>query len=295
VGAGRILMQGIPVNWAAPLNQGLLAQWIALPQRLVGLTWRDGTAKNHDGTLTNMATGSATSGWGTTVRPGGYGELRFDGGDDTVTVPSRADLGFSGGPVLDKPFTVMGWFWFNDVTQDCGLITKGAGSGAGEWALWLSGLQNNLKIEIDNTTSGVWRTGEAPITAGPYQSQWVHIAATYDGLGNTWTAPQNGLVLYRNGVAVTNVGSSGGTYSGMAPSTNNVVFGFGAGRANHFSGKMDDVRIYARMLLPREVLATYLASLVGYANELRWQTWPIAAAPAVAHVTGVSVPRAAVF
>jgi hypothetical protein len=43
---------------------------------------------------------------------------------------------------------------------------------------------------------------------------------------------------------------------------------------NFFQGVIDDVRFYNRAPSASEIRALYQASLLGYPQELNWQTWP---------------------
>jgi len=85
------LNYGTPVNGMHPLNRGLSGWWKVLPLRSSGLLWSDlvGVAP---GTRQGMGAGSGTSGWGATTRRGGFGEMRFDGTDDYVSLPAVPGL-----------------------------------------------------------------------------------------------------------------------------------------------------------------------------------------------------------
>jgi hypothetical protein len=67
-----------PVNREHPLNRGRAAWWLAIPGRAAGPRLGDLAGFNH-AALTNM---DAASGWRSPTRPGGFGQLRFDGSDD---------------------------------------------------------------------------------------------------------------------------------------------------------------------------------------------------------------------
>ena len=75
-----------PINWADPLNDGLVSWFLAIPNQTAGTsTWRD-LCDLNDGTLTNFT--NVDQAWQTQGQPGGFGELGFDGSDDYVTHPS---------------------------------------------------------------------------------------------------------------------------------------------------------------------------------------------------------------
>ena len=62
-----------PINWADPLNDGLVSWWIAVPNYTAGTaTWRD-LCQRNDGTLTNFA--NVDTAWQTQGQPGGREHL----------------------------------------------------------------------------------------------------------------------------------------------------------------------------------------------------------------------------
>src|SRR4029077_5506129 len=74
-----------PLNRQHPLNRAVVGAWEVLPGLSGGALWYNLAGPYH-GTLTNMATAGGASGWGGTTRTGGYGEMRFDGSNDTVSI-----------------------------------------------------------------------------------------------------------------------------------------------------------------------------------------------------------------
>ena len=72
----RTLRTSNPVRRGHPLNQGCVAWWLTLPHTQGTATWFDLMGSYH-GTLTNM--GNANNGWRPTHRPGGFGDVLFDG------------------------------------------------------------------------------------------------------------------------------------------------------------------------------------------------------------------------
>src|SRR5215471_4571503 len=98
----RLLDYQQPVNWAAPLNRGLLGWWLVLPQRLGGSRWLDLVGRAAATLVTTLPSGS-TSGWGPSRRLGGLGELRFDGTN------GYADLG-APFPTLGSAYSWSLWY-----------------------------------------------------------------------------------------------------------------------------------------------------------------------------------------
>lgn len=79
------LLPGNAVNRSAPLNRGLTAWWLHLPNRLGcgGVTFRDLTGSYH-GTLTNSPT------WNGLRNPGGFGSLLFNDSNNYVTTSASS-------------------------------------------------------------------------------------------------------------------------------------------------------------------------------------------------------------
>lgn len=89
-------------------------------------------------------------------------------------------------------------------------------------------------------------------------NKWQHLCATWDG-----SADYNGIKLYRNGVEAT----TGGEENIIATSTDdtNQALNFGRNNANIYplDGKLDDVRIYNRVLGATEIADIYQAEDAG--------------------------------
>ncbi|MHC4166275.1 MAG: LamG domain-containing protein [Planctomycetota bacterium] len=184
----------------------------------------DSSGNGHDGTFV-----------GSPQWVGGYfgGALQFTGSPDMVTVPYSAQLN------PENQFTVMLWAnvepggtgWRAPISSRVpgyNLYAPAAGTGSGTWEFWV-GLN----------------PGWAQARPGPaiQEGEWIHMAAVYDN-GN--------MKLYGNG-------ELGPERSGaMVPNTENELrIGAGgppSGALHHFVGKIDDVRIYDRVLSVEEIL-----------------------------------------
>jgi hypothetical protein len=269
----RSLNYGSLINWAAPLNRGLLAWWLVLPMWARTKTWHDLTGR-YDGTLTNMGASSATSGWGTTRRPGGYGDVRFDGTDDLVVptaIPQLSGL---------SAFTYMGWLRHTT-------LTPAAEDGVYSQGLYPTGVlieaySDGYLYCYIGTTLGRYLHSTADVA-----NQWFHLTWVYNG---TAAANADRLICYHNGlgqpinldpgIPATLPATGGAVQLGRTESANTRCW----------QGGMDDVRLYNRALSHDEVRALYVASATGYQQELAWQVWPHAQVLAGAVVLGKAGP-----
>jgi hypothetical protein len=225
-----------PLNTVRPEARGLLRLWQVLPGRMGGTNWAD-VVSHQVGTLLGMApTGSTTSGWGTTKRRGGFGEMRFDGTNDYV------DLGTS--TVYDFPnttFTVSGWC---RATAAGYVIARRLGSGGtGGWFIRLNGdgTLNARIIDTGNTTAAE-RTS---LTTSALTGQWFHFLVVF--VTDTVTAATNDVTIYINGRLSQGARSTGAGLPyvvGAYPLTLGAI----SDPVAFLTGALDDVRIYASSL-----------------------------------------------
>ncbi|MFB3819286.1 MAG: LamG-like jellyroll fold domain-containing protein [Candidatus Methylomirabilales bacterium] len=163
---------------------------------------------------------------------GRYGNaLQFDGRDDWVTVPDAPDLDLTGG------MTLMAWVY---PTSSSGardvLIKEGAGYEIYNlYARQYGGSGSQATVRVN----GSLREASGP--ALPLNA-WSHLASTYDGTT---------LRLYVNGVQRAQVAAGGAiaTSSGVLRLGGNSLWG------EFFRGKIDEVRIYNRVLGAGEIQA----------------------------------------
>jgi Concanavalin A-like lectin/glucanases superfamily len=250
----------------SPLNRNLLAWWRALPLTMGGVIWHD-LSGHYPITLSNMAGGTATSGWGSTMRPGGHGELRWDGLDDQGNAgPILALDGASAVTIAlwanQRVLDVRGYFWNKLVsslfqtsieTFDDGFLYVEVNNGAASYGFF------------DYSTA---------VTAG----QWWHLCVVFDGSG---AANADRLKIYIDGRPQTL--SFAGTIGNTWPDLGNTptLIGCSSGGSSLFSGMLDDLRVQTRALSATDVRALYQASRAGYPSMLRWTTpWGLVPLPA---------------
>jgi hypothetical protein len=244
-----------PVDDKHPLNRGLAAWYLTLPGLDGGNRFYDLLGLNP-GTLTNMTTSS--SGWRGTTRPGGRGNLLFDGTDDYVNCGEAS--------FVPSSLTAACWFKASSLPGTTDLVSKfSSGGNQRSWQLTLT--VSSVGVLLDSTGSGTTitniSTGGGTVTTGT----WYHAAFTYDG---------STLRLYLNGIEKNNVAFA----SGIFASTANILLGSqNAGGFGFLNGLLDDVEIYARSLSAAEVKALYDSSLLGHPGRLRLVGAPHDAVP----------------
>jgi hypothetical protein len=255
-----------PINTSRPEARGLLRLWQVLPGRMGGTNWADLLA-HAPATLISMApTGSVTSGWGTTTRRGGFGELRFDGTNDYVT------LGTS--PVYDFPnatFTVTGWCRATSAGTVVG--KRLASGGTGGWFLRLNADGTLTARVLDG--GNVAAAERTSLTTTALTNRWFHFLAVF--VTDTVTAATNDVTIYIDGrlsqdarFSAANLPYAVGPYA--------LTVGAYVDPANFLTGALDDLRIYRGSL--GAVTAQKIAS-DPYASLVRRLPLPGAALAAV--------------
>jgi hypothetical protein len=155
--------------------------------------------------------------------------LEFDGIQNDVQVPTDPGLTPAG-------LTLTTWVKVApNMTSEA--IAKWAASGGGSYALSLT----NGSPELDLSLGG--SLARLAGTIAILDSQWHHIAGTYDGTQ---------MQVFLDGVNVGSASATGSIDSAQTP----LVLGLVAGR-------MDDVRVYGRALSSNEIASVYVALAEG--------------------------------
>jgi hypothetical protein len=198
--------------------------------------------------------------------------LNGTGSGDLVEIPDPDTAAFSQ-PTSGLGLTVEAWMrpdvlTFPGQTSDPYIYWLGKGiPGQFEWALRFY----SQDATRPNRISGyIWNPGkpEAGEGAGAYfedplvVGEWIHIAVCYEP-GDKDTVPAAGVHIYKNGVHRLGPPSPGTLYRtyNVVPVHGNAPLRLGA-RDNltfTFSGGLDEVAIYPRVLTADEVMANYNA------------------------------------
>ncbi|MEV0219753.1 sialidase family protein [Streptomyces sp. NPDC050704] len=166
------------------------------------------------------------------------GALDFDGTDDAVRLPYRDQL-----PLRTKDFTASLWFRYTATTGEQPLLWMG-GVGTTQPQVWLRGEPASDRIQgLITVRDGASAPRSASVrTTGAYNDgQWHHLALRRGG---------GQLTLFIDGTAASTADVPGSV-------SRNSPFGVHIGQKldsrAHFTGAIDDVRVYDRALSDAEV------------------------------------------
>lgn len=195
-----------------------------------GATTADASGNGHTGTITGAA-------WTTAGRFGNA--LVFTGTGQFVNV---AD-----GPLLDltNRMTLEAWVFPTVAPVDWRTIIAKQGTGVIAWFLYAG-------VDVNRPALGNLILGGERILRGPAAlpvGEWTHLAGTYDGVTQR---------LYVNGVQVASRAQTGTTLVTTGP----LRFGGNGVYGEYFQGRIDEVRIYDRVLTPEEIAADVLVPVV---------------------------------
>jgi hypothetical protein len=219
------------------VTSGLVGYWKF--DEGTGTSAADSTGNGNTGTLTNSPT------WQT----GQYGNaVNFDGSNDYVSVPDPG-----AGSVFDfangTSITVAAWVNLTSLPQDAIVLSKGATGGADN-ANYQMEIATNNHLYLSFTSGGVWQTAQS--TATVPVSGWHHYVVSQ-------TFGSASLQMYIDGAVIAS--DSGDT---SAPDVTNVALWFGADNEatagatdNELNGKIDEARVYNRVLSAAEVSRLY--------------------------------------
>ena len=218
------------------IGYGLVAHWTF--DETNGTILGDSSGNDVHGTLNGFSSQTNTH-W-VLGRVGGA--LHFDGTDDYVSFP--------GATLLNDlaPMTFAGWV-FRETDPDGGYIIAKRSGGAGYWRL--NSGNNDLSWVKAYTGEHPFYTSTSPTVL----DQWTHVAFTWNG-----QAYGVHTQLYLDGLQTTNPTRFNGSGSPISDEGNLFTIGNRPdGNISYFKGKLDDFRIWKRVLKPMEVLTLYEA------------------------------------
>jgi Concanavalin A-like lectin/glucanases superfamily len=143
-------------------------------------------------------------------------------------------------------FSAMTWvFWMNpaNISSTRGILDKYTSSANREWRIYLMA-GGELRLSIANGTKGYQERNT--IKFKPALNVWTHVAIVYNA---------GAFNVYKNGVLVSTFGNFTSPYTSIQNTTTKVRIGLRQAGGEHFSGKLDEVRIYNCALSVAEILA----------------------------------------
>lgn len=220
---------------AGGTTQTSLANGLALYYRFddgTGTTASDSSSNSDDGTLTN---GPLWSSAGQI-----QGTIDFDGSDDFVQAETSSTLNLTNGN-----FTLAGWFNRDTFTADHTILAKRASTSASDtgYIVYIDDATDRLVFEASDGTDEYELQSSTTFTS----TGWHHFTVTWNDSSASDTK------IYIDGALDT--GSTTGTLSDIDSLSNSSEFRVGAESDgdNPFDGKLDEIRLYSRMLSTDEI------------------------------------------
>jgi len=177
----------------------------------------------------------------------GTGSTSFDGTNDYVSVADSNDLSFGDGST-DSAFSISAWVNMTDASGFW-IVEKGVQETAGEYLLGCNN-SDHLDFYLYDESSNAYEYiyVNASIMT-PLEGQWIHIAATYNGVGGT--SANAGQEIYINGVLQTVTRSDSGSY--VAMENLGAELKIGVQGTTYGEGSIKNVAIWNRALTATEI------------------------------------------
>jgi RHS repeat-associated protein len=215
-----------------PSNNNLVGYWNL--NEGTGTTANDTSGTGNNGTLMNMDNTNWVAGKAGTA-------LNFAGTNDYVDIPHSTSLNISN-------YLTVG-VWVNpSVASNAGYVIEKQSS----WHFQIggyAGVQNRLDLTLYQNGSAYDTISSPSIPT----DTWTYVAFTYSK-----DDPTHKPKLYINGTETTySLQQAMPSNYILYTTPNDVNIGRYGGGVAYFNGKIDDARIYSRVLTPAEVLALY--------------------------------------
>ena len=220
---------------------GLAAYWKL--DETSGTVAVDSSYGGHDGTLVGSPT------WTTAGNVDGALDFEIDDGDDRVEAGTF--------DVSGSALSVSAWVRSEEGVHDGRIVFKSTGNDSADqfWGFTIGeSLEPDFRIRAGGTRNILAYSGA--VSPG----KWYYLVGTYDGTT---------MRLYVNGVEVNSmVHSVGGALD--EDSTATVALGDSPIGSRALDGRLDDVRIFSRVLCPTEIYGQYKSGRPGGIRILKW-------------------------
>jgi len=226
-------------------------------------TLNDLSASANNGTLTNMVTSGAGNDWVADTASGGVRALDFDGVNDVVIGASQSVGNFG-----TSDFTVALWARPTANSAYANLVCKrNESSPFNQWLITQGNVSSAGDAVQGSHCSFFLYIGSGSLSSPSFVQSFRTTASVFDGNYHhiVWQRVSgSGMLCWIDGVSVEVTAIVNGTTNLNANHNNPVRLGSGsnAGTAFPFSGRLDDMRIFGRVLTQAEIAR--LASRRGY-------------------------------
>ncbi|MEM2974375.1 MAG: LamG domain-containing protein, partial [Candidatus Micrarchaeia archaeon] len=170
--------------------------------------------------------------------------LSFNGSTSYVDCGNSTNL-----TNMTTSLSMEAWIYPNEWMTLYDTILESSTGGEG-YRIWSPAGGTSIGATIYNGTSVVRVNSDLTLAT------WTHVLATYNG---------SDFILYINGMAVNTTITSGS----ITTTTPRFAIGRDTALGRYFNGRIDEVRIYNRVLSPSEVLDHYQSSLYKY-DKNKW-------------------------
>jgi hypothetical protein len=170
--------------------------------------------------------------------------LDFNGSDEFINFGNSSLLNFGNG-TDDFPFSLSIWF-YRPSTGSARILAKDD-----EWELRITS-GNSLYLQLNDSSNGRFRGRSGTFTG----TGWHHIAATYDGRGDT--NAQNGIKIYVDGVKIDDTDiNSGGNYVAMHNDSGDTNLARLPGGTGYTNGDFSQLSVFDYELSETQVKYLY--------------------------------------
>ena len=177
----------------------------------------------------------------------GIGSVSLNGSSDYISVADAANLSF-GDSSNDSAFSISAWVKMDNATSFT-IISKGIYNSTAEWKLGLGSDDKLVLILYDESVADTYESARYDTVLTPYEGQWVHLAATYTGVGGT--SANAGISLYIDGVSVSVTLDDNGSYDSMENLAADVHIGREA--SAYSDGNIAQLGIWSKALTQAQV------------------------------------------
>tara|TARA_R110002020_G_scaffold437992_1_gene648382 strand:- start:11557 stop:15672 length:4116 start_codon:yes stop_codon:yes gene_type:complete len=172
-------------------------------------------------------------------------------GSEYINIQDSEVLSFGDG-VDDKPFSLEAWIKMDDATK-FKIFAKGIYNTNAEYVMEVNSDDKLRLILYDEDVADTVEIAMYNTAITSYEGQWIHVCATYNGVGGT--SANAGIKLYINGSNVATTLSDAGTYVSMVNGSADVHIG--RDDSDYAKGLIDEPRIYSKELSASEITKNY--------------------------------------